>query len=246
MIKNAFVTGGSRGIGKAIAIALAKAGVNVAISYNKNEKDALAVLQEIKKNGVQGMVVWMDQKIPRSIYEVVAEIKKNFSPINILVNNAGMAQKKAFEEISCDDWDTMIATNLRGPFILCQEVIPEMVKQNWGRIVNISSIGGQWGGVRQVHYAVSKAGLINFTKSLAKIYSKNGITTNAVAPEWVATDAMVKDLGYDFQKQDFSDIPVQRPGTPEEVASAVVFLCSNEASYITGQTINVNGGVYFG
>ena len=246
MIKNAFVTGGSRGIGKAIAIALAKAGVNVAISYNKNEKDALAVLQEIKKNGVQGMVVWMDQKIPRSIYEVVAEIKKNFSPINILVNNAGMAQKKAFEEISCDDWDTMIATNLRGPFFLCQEIIPDMVKQNWGRIVNISSIGGQWGGVRQVHYAVSKAGLINFTKSLAKIYSKNGITTNAVAPEWVATDAMVKDLGYDFQKQDFSDIPVQRPGTPEEVASAVVFLCSNEASYITGQTINVNGGVYFG
>ncbi|HEY4521725.1 MAG TPA: 3-oxoacyl-ACP reductase family protein [Candidatus Paceibacterota bacterium] len=246
MIKNAFVTGGSRGIGKAIAVALAKAGINVVISYNKNEKDALAVLQEIKENGVQGMIVWMDQKIPLSIYNAVADIKKNFGLINILVNNAGMAQKKTFGEITVDDWDIMMATNLRGPFILCQEVIQDMVKQNWGRIVNISSVAGESGGLHQVHYAVSKAGLINLTRSLARVYSARSVTINAVAPNTVITDMTKVDLKIDFLKQDFSDIPAGRVGTLEEVASAVVFLCSDTASYITGQTINVNGGAYFG
>ncbi|MDP2648845.1 MAG: SDR family oxidoreductase, partial [bacterium] len=128
----------------------------------------------------------------------------------------------------------------------CQEILPEMVKSRWGRIVNISSIGGQWGGINQVHYAASKAGLINLTRSLARLYSKHGITANAVAPEWITTDQMKKDMGYDFDAIDFSHVPVGRAGTPEEVASAVVFLCSDGASYISGQTINVNGGVYFG
>lgn len=245
MAKNVLVTGGNSGIGKAIAFALAKEGVRVALTYHLKKEEAISVVKEIEKMGGTAFAVQLDQKSRESIRNAVKIVREKFGAINILVNNAGIVQKKPFLEITDDDFDMVLATNLRGPFELCQEVVPDMQKQKWGRIVNISSIGGQWGGVHQVHYAASKAGLINLTRSLAKLFSKDGITSNAIAPEWIVTDAITKDLGFDINKQDFSSIPAGRAGTPEEVAGAVAFLCSDEASYITGQTINVNGGIYF-
>ena len=213
--------------------------------YNTKKDEAMDTILEIAGFGGTAVAVQLDQKDRKSIENAVKAVREKFGAINILVNNAGIVQKKPFEKITDADWDEVMSVNLRGPFALCQEVLPDMLNGGWGRIVNLASVGGQWGGIYQAHYAASKAGIINLTKSLAKIYSKDGITTNAVSPEWIATDSMEKGLNFDFSKQDFSSIPAGRAGTPEEVAGAVAFLCSDEASYITGQTLNVNGGIYF-
>jgi NAD(P)-dependent dehydrogenase (short-subunit alcohol dehydrogenase family) len=246
MIKNAIVTGGSRGIGRAIAIALAKDGINVALTYKTNEEKAISVVREIENKGHRAICVKLDQKSRVSIRKIINYTHRNFGKINILVNNAAGAQEKSFETITDEDWDDMMAVNLRGPFILCQEILPEMVEQSRGRIINICSIGGQWGGVNQVHYAAAKAGLINLTKSLARIYSKNGITSNAVSPGLVDTDMITKELATPTGMDKAKMIPLGRIATPEEIAAVVGFLASEKASYITGQTINVNGGMYFG
>lgn len=245
MTKNAIVTGGSRGIGKAIAIALAKEGINIALTYNTNKEKALSVVREIENTGNRAICIQLDQRSRQNIRRVMEEVHKNLGTVNILVNNAAIAQEKTFETIDDEDWDDMMAVNLRGPFILCQEVIPDMIEQGWGRIINICSIGGQWGGINQVHYAAAKAGLINLTKSLACIYSKHGITSNAVSPGLVDTDMITKELTTPAGKEKVSNIPMGRLGLPEDVASTTVFLASDEASYITGQTVNVNGGLYF-
>lgn len=246
MIKNAIVTGASRGIGKAIAIALAKEGVNVALTYKTNKEKALSVVEEIASKSNRAICMQLDQRSRENIRQVTEAVHKNFGKINILVNNAAIAQEKPFETITDDEWDNMMAANLRGPFILCQEVIPDMMEQGWGRIINICSVGGQWGGVNQVHYAAAKAGLINLTKSLARIYSKNGITSNAVAPGLVDTDMIAEELTTPPGKEKVRSIPIGRIATAEEIANVAVFLASEKASYITGQTINVNGGMYFG
>lgn len=245
MIKNAIVTGGSRGIGKAIAIALAKEGINVALTYKTNKEKALSVVKEIESKGNSAICIGVDQRSRENIRKVIEEVHKNFGKVNILINNAAIAQEKPFETITDEDWDDMMAVNLRGPFILCQEIISDMIEQGWGRIINICSIGGQWGGVNQVHYAAAKAGLINLTKSLARIYSKKGITSNAVSPGLVGTDMIVKELTAPAGKEKVGSIPVGRIATTGEIADVVVFLASEKASYITGQTINVNGGMYF-
>lgn len=245
MIKNAIVTGGSRGIGKAVAIALAKEGVNVALTYKTNKEKALSVVRGIENKGNRALCIQLDQRSRQNIRRVIEEVHKKFGKVNILVNNAAIAQEKPFETITDEDWDDMLTANLRGPFILCQEVIPDMMEQGWGRIINICSVGGQWGGINQVHYAAAKAGLINLTKSLARIYSKNGITSNAVSPGLVDTDMAAKELTTPAGREKVRNIPVGRIATVEEVASVVVFLASEEASYISGQTVNVNGGMYF-
>jgi acetoacetyl-CoA reductase/3-oxoacyl-[acyl-carrier protein] reductase len=246
MIKNAIVTGGSRGIGKAIAIALAKEGVNVALTYNTNREKARSIVKEIETEGNKAICIQLDQKSRDNIRKIIEEVHKKFGKINILVNNAAIAQEKPFETITDDDWNNILEVNLRGPFILCQEIISDMVVQGWGRIINICSIGGQWGGFNQVHYAAAKAGLINLTKSLARIYSKNGISTNAISPGLVSTEMSSKELNTQVGKGKVRNIPIGRIATPEEIANIVVFLASDKASYITGQTINVNGGMYFG
>lgn len=246
MIKNAIVTGGSRGIGKAIAIALAKEGVNVALTYKTNKEKALSVVKEIESEGNRAICIKLNLESRENIRKVIEEVHKNFGKINILVNNAAIAQEKTFETITDEDWDNMMAVNLRGPFILCQEIMPEMMEQGWGRIINICSIGGQWGGINQVHYAAAKAGLINLTKSLARIYSKNGITSNAVSPGLVSTEMAAKELSTASGKEKVKNIPVGRIASPEEIADVVAFIASDKASYITGQTLNVNGGMYFG
>ena len=160
-----------------------------------------------------------------------------------MVNNAALVQEKPFEKLTDADWDRMLAVNLRGAFIVAQETLPAMQAKKWGRIINITSIGGQWGGMRQVHYAASKAGLINFTHSLARLYSGAGITANAIAPGLVATDMIAKELKSKAGKQKAAQIPMGRIADPSEVAAGVLCLASDGASYVTGQTLNINGGM---
>jgi len=244
--KVGIVTGGSRGIGNAIAIALSRQKINVALTYNNNKEKALSVVKEIEREGHTAMCTKLDQRSRISIHKVIEEVHNNFGKINILVNNAAIVQEKPFDTITDEDWDNMMAVNLRGPFILCQETLPDMVAQSWGRIINICSIGGQWGGMNQAHYAAAKAGLINLTKSLARIYSKKGITSNAVSPGLVDTYMSAKELSTQTGKEKVRSIPIGRIATVEEIADVVAFLVSEKACYITGQTININGGMYFG
>ncbi len=192
------------------------------------------------------LAVHVDIQNRDSVIHAISNTEKHFgSSIDILVNNAGIAQEKDLLTITEQDWQTMLNTNLGGAFRFTQEILPSMIEKKWGRIINISSIGGQWGG-NQVHYAAAKAALINFTMSLAKLYSKDGITANAIAPGLIETDMIQNEMQTPEGKEKCKNIPVGRIGTPEEVATAVLFLASKEAGYITGQTININGGMYFG
>jgi acetoacetyl-CoA reductase/3-oxoacyl-[acyl-carrier protein] reductase len=244
--KIALITGGTRGIGKGIAKSLAQKCSAVIITYEKNEELAEQTLKELIILNKNTKAYKMQIEDRSQVKSVLAEIEKSFSPINILVNNAAIAQEKLFFEITDSDWERMLKVNLQGPFICTQEILPKMIEQNWGRIVNISSVGGQWGGLNQIHYAASKAGLINFTRSMAKLFSKNGITTNAVAIGLAATDMSRDELESSTGKSKVENIPLGRISSVEEIADTVRFLVSEEASYITGQTINLNGGMYFG
>lgn len=238
--KVAFVTGGSGGIGKSICLKLIKSGFYVAVGYKTNKKDANNLT---KKN--HAIAIQVDITSRKSIKRGIQSCKKFFDQnIDVLINNAAISQEKPFEKISDADWDHMFASNLRGAFSFSQEVIPYMIKNKWGRIVSVASIGGQWGGRNQIHYAASKAGLINLTTSLAKLYSKNGITINAVSPGLVKTEMIANELKTTSGKNKIKQIPIGRIADTDEVANVVNFLCSDEASYITGQTINVNGGMY--
>jgi NAD(P)-dependent dehydrogenase (short-subunit alcohol dehydrogenase family) len=245
--KICLVTGGSRGIGRGIVNLLSEKGYKVAFTFNN--KKQLAQDLENKLNNNDGNVKSFQMSIEKreSIVSTISEIKNYFNDsISVLVNNAAISQEKPFDDITDMDWEAMMKVNLQGPFICSQEVLPGMVKKQWGRIINITSIGGQWGGFNQVHYAASKAGLINFTQSLAKIYSHTGVTTNAVAIGLAKTDMSVDELDSEEGKKKVENIPVGRVGSIEEIANTVNFLCSEDASYITGQTINLNGGMYFG
>lgn len=244
--KVAFITGGSRGVGYGIALALAEAGVPVALTYKENKNLAEKAVKNIIASGGTAFAVKMTLESSLSIRQAIAKTRKTLGPISILVNNAAISQEKSFQNLSDADWDYMLAVNLRGPFVCCQESLPDMQKLGWGRIINISSVGGQWGGTKQVHYAVSKAGLICLTRSLARIYGSCGITVNAVAPGLVDTDMSSREIKSEFGKEKIKNIPIGRIATVEEIAGVVVFLASDAASYITGQTINVNGGMYLG
>ena len=245
--KICLVTGGSRGIGKGIVKKLSEKGYKVAFTFNTQEQLAQELENKINDNGSNAKSFQMLIEDRKSVVAALAKIKNHFNGfISVLVNNAAIAQEKPFDKITDIDWKTMLKVNLQGPFICSQEALPDMIKNRWGRIVNITSIGGQWGGFNQVHYAASKAALINFTQSLAKIYSHAGVTTNAVAIGLAETDMSGDELDSDEGKKKIENIPIGRIGTIEEIANTVSFLCSEEASYITGQTINVNGGMFFG
>ena len=236
------VTGASRGIGKAIACKLLEQGYSVACGYNAHRSGAW----ELQEKYPEAFAVRIDIRSRASVRKAIAAARKHFgAAVAIVVNNAGIADEKPFEKITDTDWDRMLETNLRGALIVCQETLPAMRKKRWGRIVNIVSIGGQWGGMRQVHYAAAKAGLINFTHSLAKLFSCDGITSNAVSPGFVETDMIRKELNSKAGKQKAAHIPIGRLTAPEEVAATVTFLISDSAASITGQTINVNGGLLF-
>jgi len=243
--KVALITGGDRGIGKSIVQQFSDQGARVAYTYYERKKSALNFERELIRDGKDVMAIQLDLSNRKSIQTVINKVQTKWDSISILVNNAAIAQEKPFESINDSDWDTMLKINLRGPFICCQEVLPGMIDRRWGRIINIVSLGGQWGGFNQVHYAVAKAGLINLTRSIAKIYSRNGITCNAVSPGLAATDMARNELNTEAGREKVKNIPIGRVAMPEEVASIVLFLASCNASYITGQTINVNGGMYF-
>lgn len=244
--KAAFVTGASRGIGVAIAERLASAGLAVAVGYHRNGDLAEALVQRLRGQGAEAEAVQVNVAERDSVRCAFAVARTALGSLDVLVNNAAIAQEKPFGDITDDDWLAMMATNLQGPFICAQEALPEMVERGWGRIVNMVSIGGQWGGVNQVHYATAKAGLIGLTRSLAKVYSGRGINTNAVSPGLVATDMTAGELQSEAGREKARQIPVGRIGTAAEIAEAVAFLVGPGGDYVTGQTLNVNGGMYFG
>lgn len=243
--KVALVTGGSRGIGAGIAKTLAAAGAMVGLTYHSEKSKAEEVVAVIAEAGGTAMAVQLESGDRTSADAAFKAIANAFGAPDILVNNAAKAQEKPFETISDEDWEAMLGCNLLGPVQLTQLCLPTMRSKKWGRIVNISSIGGQWGGERQVHYAASKAALINLTMSIARLYSRDGITCNALAPGLVPTDMTALELNDPENQAKVKGIPAGRLGTVDEVADACLFLASENAGYITGQTINLNGGMLF-
>jgi 3-oxoacyl-[acyl-carrier protein] reductase len=235
--KVALVTGGSRGIGRQVALALARQGADIALNFHRSEHEAEKVLSEVEGCGSRCITIRADVSKSSDVANMMNIIRKKFSMVHILINNAGMARPQPLQQISEKDWDEIIATNLKSAFLVTQAVLPEMRTKGWGRIVNMSSVAAQLGGVVGPHYAASKAGLIGLTHSYAHLLSKEGITVNTIAPALIATEMVTRNPN---ALPDL--IPVGRFGTVEEVADVVVMLARN--GYITGQTININGGWY--
>jgi len=239
--KTALVTGSTRGIGRAIAIALAEYGANIVITGRKKSTAEL-VAENIKNEfGVEAYGFELD--LAGDVKTQFRDIEKTVGTIDILVNNAGVTKDTLFIRMKEEDWNSVIETNLTGTFKITQLAVKGMIKKRWGRIINISSIVGFTGNVGQVNYATSKAGLIGFTKSLAKELAPRNITVNAVAPGFIETD-MTSGLPEDVKNNYLEQIPLRKFGKPEDVAYVVAFLSSDLASYITGETIHVNGGMY--
>ena len=235
--KSALVTGASRGIGRAVALALAEAGAHVAVAYRSRAAEAEAVAALIDELGRRGCVVQADVSDADQVARLVATVERELGGIDILVNNAGITRPLPLEEITTADWDELIAVNLTSAFLVTQAVLPGMRARRWGRIVNISSVAAQLGGVVGPHYAASKAGLHGLTHAYAALLADEGITVNTVAPALIATEMVATNPR---ARPDL--IPVGRFGQAEEVADVVRMLVGN--GYITGQTINVNGGWY--
>lgn len=233
----ALVTGASRGIGRDIALALAAAGCSVAVAYNKDKAGAEAVVGEIKEGGQQAVALTGDVAKPDAAAALVRDTESQLGPIGILVNNAGINPVKSFDQITVEDWDETIRVNLSSAFHVTQAALPGMRTRKWGRIIIMSSVAAQTGGVIGPHYAASKAGLIGLAHSYAAMLAKEGITSNVIAPALIETD-MIKDNPAIKPTL----IPIGRFGTVDEVSSVAVMLAGN--GYITGQTINVNGGWY--
>ncbi len=237
--KVALVTGASRGIGNAIAIELAKNNVSVVINYNRDGKEAVSVVEEIKKLGVDSMAVKADVSKFDECVSMINVTKKKFGYLNILVNNAGVLADKTLENMTKEQWELVINVNLNGVFNVTKNALP--IIKDGGKIINISSIVGINGNFGQTNYAASKAGIIGFTKSLAKELGKRKITVNAVAPGFIET-SMTKGTPFIRKRIMMSMIPLGRTGTPEDVANLVAFLASEKSNYITGQVITINGG----
>lgn len=240
----ALVTGASQGIGRACAMALAEAGAAVALAA-RNEENLRVVAQEIRDAGGQAEVFRVDMTSEDDIKAAVRGAAAKFGKLDILVNNAGITRDTLSMRMKRVDWDDVIATNLTGAHLAAQAAISGMLKQRWGRIINITSIFGQLGQAGQVNYAASKAGLIGLTMALAREVASRNITVNAVSPGWIET-AMTEVLPEDMKEQMKKAIPLGRAGKPEEIAHAVRWLASDEAAYITGHVLNVNGGMLMG
>lgn len=238
----ALVTGASRGIGKEIALTLASYGATVIINYNGSEGRATEVLEEIKANGGTGIVYQADVSDFNQVKQMMDDIKKQFGSIHILVNNAGITKDNLILRMSEDEFNDVIDINLKGVFNCLRNISPIMLKQRYGRIINISSIVGIHGNPGQVNYSAAKAGVIGMTKSLAKELGSRGITVNAVAPGYIDTD-MTKVLKDDLKDKIKQEILLRRLGEAKDVAALVAFLASDNSAYITGQTIQVDGGL---
>lgn len=242
MTRVALVTGGSRGIGRAVAIELARRGNRVAINYAGNAAAAAEVLEEIRSNGNEAVALQADVGDPDEVSRLFSEVTDQLGPVEVLVNNAGITRDGLVLRMDQADWDEVIATNLRSVFLCSKAALRPMVRSKWGRVINVSSVAGLAGNAGQANYAASKAGIIGFTKSLAKEVGSRGITANAVAPGFIETD-MTHDLSADVLEAATATISVGRFGLPREVASAVGYLASDEAAYVTGQVLVVDGGM---
>jgi 3-oxoacyl-[acyl-carrier protein] reductase len=240
--KNALVTGASQGIGRACALALAKAGAKVGIAARNVEK-LQAVAAEIAAAGGAAETFVLDVSSEESIKAVAKDALARLGTVHILVNNAGITRDTLLLRMKRNDWDDVLQTNLTGTFLLTQALVSSMMKARWGRIINISSVVGETGQAGQANYSASKAGMIGFTKSVARELASRGITANAVAPGYIET-AMTAVLDEKQRDAMLGQIPLGRPGTDEDIAAAVKFLASDEAGYITGHVLDVNGGMY--
>ena len=240
--KTALVTGAAQGIGKAIGLRLAREGAVVA-ACDLNLPLAEATVQEIRDSGANGKAYLLNVTDAEEVRRVVEEAAKEFGRIDILVNNAGITKDALLLRMEEGAWDAVLSVNLKGTFLLSKACARLMIKQRFGRIVNISSVSGQRGNAGQSNYAASKAGIIGFTKSLSKELGPRGVTVNAVAPGFIQT-AMTEDLPQGIKDSYLKQIPLGRLGTPEDIAGAVAFLCSEDGAYISGEILGVNGGMY--
>ncbi len=240
--KTAIVTGGSRGIGKAIALKLAKEGANIVVNYTRSADKAEAVVAELKELGVDALAVQADVSKADDVKNLLDATTKSFESIDILVNNAGITKDNLLIRMKEEEWDDVLNINLKGAFLTTKLIGKKMMRQKSGKIINVTSVVGIMGNAGQANYAASKAGLIGLTKSSAKEFASRGININAVAPGFIATemtDALGKDMLDNYEKT----IPMGKLGEPEDIANAVVFLSSEESKYITGQVLVVDGGI---
>ncbi|HSJ38384.1 MAG TPA: 3-oxoacyl-[acyl-carrier-protein] reductase [Planococcus sp. (in: firmicutes)] len=240
--KTAIITGASRGIGAEIAKRFAEAGAKIVVNYSGSQQKAEAVVESIKQNGGEAIAVKANVADADAVKAMVEETMTAFGSVDILVNNAGITRDNLMMRMKDDEWDDVINTNLKGVFVCTKAVTRQMMKQRSGRIVNIASIVGVMGNAGQANYVASKAGVIGLTKTTARELASRGITANAVAPGFITTD-MTEGLNEDIQKTMMAQIPLGRFGKPEEVAKAALFLASDEASYMTGQTLHLDGGM---
>ncbi len=238
MTRTAIVTGASRGIGRAIALSLAKTGVKIIVASNERENND-KVVAEIREAGGDATALFVDMTSPDSIKEAFAAA----GPVNILVNNAGVTKDGLAMRMKKEDWDFVLSINLTGAFLASQQVLSGMIKERWGRIINIASVVGQSGNPGQANYVSSKAGIIGLTKALAQEVGSRNITVNAIAPGFIETDMTAK-LNQEQRDGMLAKIPLKRGGQPDDIAAAVKFLASDDAAYITGHVLNVNGGMY--
>jgi len=241
-MKTALVTGASRGIGKVCAETLAKSGYRVVLAARSLDR-LQAIAQEIRASGGEAAAISMDMTSAESIGEGIAAGVKEFGRIDILVNNAGIAKDGLAVRMKAADWEQVLATNLTGAFFAIQQVLPGMMRERWGRIVNVSSVVGETGNAGQANYVASKAGLIGLTKALAQEIGSRNITVNAVAPGYIETE-MTDGLSQELKDKMISRTPLRRTGAAADVANAVKFLIGDEASFITGHVLDVNGGLY--
>jgi len=242
--RNAVVTGGSRGIGRAIALGLAEAGADVVLTFREQRGEADKVAKQIEAGGRRALTLQMDVTERASVTAAANEARR-FGPISILVNNAGINKPTDFDQVSDQDWDTILATNLRGPFVCAQTFLPLLAEAGGGSIVHIGSVSGQYGGPRTAHYAASKAGLISLAQVIARFGAAHGVRSNTVAAGLITSDMAAAGMAAASVQKAAEGIILKRLGLSREVADAVVFLASEASSYITAQTINVNGGLYF-
>jgi 2-hydroxycyclohexanecarboxyl-CoA dehydrogenase len=245
--KVALVTGAAVGIGRAICLRLARDGIAIGV-LDLNKADAEKVAREIKAAGGEAIGLAGDITRRDTIQAAAAELRNAFGPINVLVNNAGITGFAPFLELTDAQWDRMMEVNLKGAFIVTQTILPDMLAQGWGRIVNISSSSAQSGAVNMAHYSSAKGGIIALTKTLAQEFGPSGITVNNIPPRFVMNTAMSEDsfkhLGQAARDAMTQGGPIRRQGEPEDIAGAAAWLVSDEAGYVTGQTIGVNGGRY--
>ena len=238
----ALVTGASRGIGRAIALELGRNGFDVAVNYNRSREHADSLCDELKALGVKAGAFQADVSVQEDAARLFTEIKASLGTVSVLVNNAGITRDNLLMRMKPEDWQAVINANLNSCFYCTREAIRDMAKARYGRVINIASVVGLTGNAGQANYSASKAGIIGFTKSVAREYAARGITANAIAPGFIDTD-MTGILKPEVKEGIMKTIPVGKMGTPEDVAKAVLFFAGEHSSYITGQVLAVDGGM---